>query len=189
MRHLDGSTTEPLTFSGDIGKSLQKCVQLPLVKFESIKCKLPVIHRENRDIRIDQKYLWDMCQAISKGHCSLSLCNSEPGLLSHAIWLTTAYRILSVYVGTEGLSDNLKTLVEFILKVYACLWLQIKTQPTCNYGARHTWKSFSLTRYLGDNLKTVVEPVIQRNAYLTHPENMLLSMITDERGHIWELGL
>jgi len=44
-------------------------------------------------------------------------------------------------------------------------------------------------RYQPDELKAIVEPVIQRNSYFAHPENLLLSMMTDDRPHIHELAL
>ena len=44
-------------------------------------------------------------------------------------------------------------------------------------------------RYLSDNLKKIVDPVIQRNAYFSHPENVLLAILTDSRPHIRQLGL
>ena len=34
----------------------------------------------------------------------------------------------------------------------------------------------------------IIDPVIQRNAYFSHPENILLTMITDDRKHVRELG-
>lgn len=34
----------------------------------------------------------------------------------------------------------------------------------------------------------VVGPVLQRNDYFAHHENLLLAMVTDERNHIRELG-
>jgi len=46
-----------------------------------------------------------------------------------------------------------------------------------------------LSRYLPEDLRRIVDPVIQRNGFFGHPENILLSMITDQRLHIRELGL
>ena len=37
--------------------------------------------------------------------------------------------------------------------------------------------------------KKIVDPVIHRNAYFAHPENLLLDMMTDHRQQIRELGL
>ena len=33
-------------------------------------------------------------------------------------------------------------------------------------------------------MKAIVDPVIQRNSYFVHPENLLLSMMTDDRPDI-----
>jgi len=46
-----------------------------------------------------------------------------------------------------------------------------------------------LSRYLTDELKEIIDPVIQRNGYFGHPENILLSMITDERKQIRDLRM
>jgi len=45
------------------------------------------------------------------------------------------------------------------------------------------------SRYQTDELKAIVDPVIQRNSYFAHPENLLLSMMTDDGPHIRELAL
>jgi len=45
------------------------------------------------------------------------------------------------------------------------------------------------SRYQTDELKAIVDPVIQRNSYFAHPENLLRSMMTDDRPHIRELAL
>lgn len=43
-------------------------------------------------------------------------------------------------------------------------------------------------RYLPEDIKVVLDLVIQRNAYFAHPENLLLSMMTDNNKHIRELA-
>ena len=40
-----------------------------------------------------------------------------------------------------------------------------------------------------NDLKKVIDPVIQRNAYFIHPKNLLLTMITDDRITIRKLGI
>jgi len=69
------------------------------------------------------------------------------------------------------------------------MWFQIKCQSSCKNGAIHLWNTICKTRYITDELKAVVNPVIQRNAYFGHPENILLAMISDERRHIRELAV
>lgn len=68
------------------------------------------------------------------------------------------------------------------------MWFKIKKDSSCQNGARNVFGMIKLSRYLREDLKKVVEGVIQRNAYFCHPENILLGMVTDERSHIRELG-
>jgi len=94
-----------------------------------------------------------------------------------------------LYVSDREPSDNLKTLVMFIIRVYAPMWFAIKAQSSCKDGARHVHQMIIMSRYLSPDHKKIVDPVIHRNAYFAHPENLLLAMITDHRSHIRELGL
>lgn len=109
----------------------------------------------------------------------MNLEKRNPGLISHARWLTTANRILRLYIGTRKPSHNLKALVTFIVKVYAPMWFNIKMEPKCVNGAKHFWKMISLSRYLPNNLRKIVDDTLQRNGYFTHSENILLAMLTD----------
>src|SRR6218665_1889404 len=63
------------------------------------------------------------------------------------------------------------------------MWFGIKGKPSCKDGARHLLRSIQLSRYLSVEHKCIVDPFIQRNAYFAHPENLLLSMTTDDRQH------
>ncbi|KAK4880956.1 hypothetical protein RN001_004275 [Aquatica leii] len=141
------------------------------------------------DFSTDQNYLFEICQVITSGHCNTSLSNRKPGKLAHSRWVTTANRILRLYISSENPSSSLMKLTEFIMNVYAPMWFSIKSQPTCNYGAKHLLKSIRLSRYLEKDLRDIVDPVIQRNGFFGHNENIILSMISDERKHIRELGL
>ncbi|KAF8774155.1 hypothetical protein HNY73_016737 [Argiope bruennichi] len=62
------------------------------------------------DLSTDQKYLLDMCIAVSSGNCSLDLSLRNPGKLARSRWLTLANRFLRLYVTTE------KTLSKYIVK-------------------------------------------------------------------------
>lgn len=50
------------------------------------------------------------------------------------------------------------------------------------------WKLIKSTRYLPVEFRLIVDPVIQRNAYFAHPENLLLSMLSDENKTVRELA-
>lgn len=56
-------------------------------------------------------------------------------------------------------------------------------------GPEHIFQVLKSSRFLPENLLQVIDPVIERNAFFAHPENLILSMIVDERAHIRELGL
>ncbi|KAK2578323.1 hypothetical protein KPH14_012624 [Odynerus spinipes] len=107
----------------------------------------------------------------------------------HSRWLTTANRILTLYVATTNPSYNLKTLVEYVMKVYAPVWFSIKMQSSFKDGAKHIFKMISFSRYLPENLKSVIDAVIERNSFFAHPENLLVSMLFDTRSHVRELSL
>lgn len=183
LRHLfefiDGSTSGPRSYSGPIGKVLKACEELPLVLFLTIQCNLPIV-TNCKDLSTDQLYLYEMCQAINSGFCSQALSKRNPGKMVHSRWLTTANRILRLYVSSAEPSDKLLILTNFIIKVYAPMWFSIKTQPLCIHGARHLHKTIQLSRYLTDDLRNIVDPVIQRNGYFGHPENILVAMLADE---------
>ncbi|XP_050517554.1 uncharacterized protein LOC126892123 [Diabrotica virgifera virgifera] len=108
LRHLfaflDGATSGPREYSGPIGKLLENCEALPPVQFEAITCIVPEL--EYSDLSTDQKYMYEICLAISAGQCSLNLSTRNPGKLSHARWLTAANRMLRLYIATESPSAN-----------------------------------------------------------------------------------
>jgi hypothetical protein len=45
-----------------------------------------------------------------------------------------------------------------------------------------------MSRYIPETLRSVIHVVIQRNGYFAHPENILLSMMADERDFVRELA-
>ena len=52
------------------------------------------------------------------------------------------------------------------------------------FPRKHTppdlWQLIHCSRYLPQRLLDVVSPVIQRNAYYAHPENLLLRILIDD---------
>ena len=51
------------------------------------------------------------------------------------------------------------------------------------------YKLIKLSRYLPAYLKKIVDPVLQRNAYFAHPENILICTLCDDRARICELAV
>lgn len=188
--HLDGTTSGPTAFSGTIGKALAKCHDLSIVKFEARQNNLPSGLHDVADLAIskDQQYLYNICKAIEIGEVTDSLAKKEPGPLVHSRWLTTANRILRLYVASTSLSTELVLLTDYVLRVYAPVWFYIKLEPQCYMGARHLWRLIQLSRFLSETDRLVVDKCIQRNAFFGHPENILISMLVDDRKEIRELA-
>ncbi|GBL89310.1 hypothetical protein AVEN_225843-1 [Araneus ventricosus] len=86
-------------------------------------------------------------------------------MLNLARWLTTANRILRLYISTSDPSNELLTLVVFILRVYAPSCIRIKVRHSIKDGTRHLWHFTSSSRYLPKKNRDIIEPVISRNAY------------------------
>ena len=187
MKHLDGATSGPCGYSGEIGKKLETCEILPVIKFQRIEAVLQEL--DLKFLSTDQRYLYEISLAISEGNVSENLASRHPGNMAHSRWLTTANRILRLYVGTLDPSENLKILVNYILKVYVPKWFDIKIKPEVKYGPIHLYNIIIRSRYMSPNLRNIIEKIIQVNGYFAHPENILLGMIGDDRSHIRELGL
>ncbi|KAJ8870204.1 hypothetical protein PR048_029220 [Dryococelus australis] len=130
-----------------------------------------------------QQYLLDISSAIKSGRCPEDLSIREPGPLSHSRWLTTANRVLRLYLSIENPTDEHKILVSFILQSYMLVWFHIKKSKYFTNGPEHAFEVIKSSRFLHKNLLKGIDPVIQRNTFSTHPENLLLSMISDKRDH------
>lgn len=190
LRHLieklDGKTSGPRGFTGPIGKQLNTCESLPVVDYEPIVVPLRTIDKE--DLSTDQKYMLDIHQAITNGICSVDLSRRKPGKMAHSRWLTTANRVLRLYVSTEDPSEVLQNIVQYVMHVYVPMWFEIKRNSSSTFGARHLFQTIQKTQSLCEEVQTIVRPVIQRNGYFAHPENILLAMIADDRSHVRELA-
>ena len=119
--HLDGATSGPRVLIGKIGKAMSTCEKLPIVVFTPLESDLPPMI-----LSTDQKYLYDICDAVSKGFCSVPLSRRDPGALSYSRWLTAANRLLRLYVSTKDPSAKLIIIVTYF--VYSPMWFVIKSK-------------------------------------------------------------
>lgn len=187
MKHLDGETSGPTGYTGDIGRQLETCELQSVAKFKKIPTKLPQLDLDI--LSSDQKYLYEISLAISEGTVSERLARRQPGKMAHSRWLTTANRVLRLYIGTTNPSNKLIILTTFIQTVYVPSWFEIKTKPEGKYGSLHLFNIIQRSRYLPLPLKNLINKVIQTNGYFAHPENLLLCMLSDTRSHVRELSL
>ena len=58
------------------------------------------------------------------------------------------------------------------------MWFEIKTKPFIKDGPHHFVKQLNLMKKLPENLQSIVWPVLRRNSYWCHSENVLISMLS-----------
>ena len=190
LRHLvaklDGKTSGPKGFSGEVGKKLENCEQKEVIDFDPISSELTVVDRDQ--LSTDQQYMYEIHRAVVSGECSPELARRNPGKMAHSRWLTTANRLLRLYVSEESPSENLLLIVDYVVKVYVPVWFSIKVNWNCVDGSQNLFKLIQYSRNLPAKVVDIVKPVIQNNAFFAHPEKFLLSMICDSRSFIREIG-
>ncbi|GBN51808.1 hypothetical protein AVEN_207568-1 [Araneus ventricosus] len=119
--------------------------------------------------------------AIKSGSGKEDLAVRNPGSLSHSRWLTAANRTHRLHLSEESPTPELQEIVVFILKSYAPMWFSIKASKYFTEGPKLVYQSIQSSRYLPDDLRNIVYPVIERNGFFAHPEHLMLAMIQDNR--------
>ena len=184
---IDGPTDSKNTFKGVIGKLLPKVGELEWNhKFKMVADGpgLPDISdKVAADLSSDQKILYLVVQSVRAGVIRVELFSLTPGPISHSRWLTHVTWTLLLYMKKHKLTGknrtNLGKLVQFIMTNYAVMWFTLKQKETIEEAPRHLFKQIQLTNLLPKDIQTIARENIARNAYWAHPENLLLSMLTD----------
>ena len=118
------------------------------------------------------------------------ICDESSDLfISVCRWLTLAARLLRVYISTENPSSALKDLVQYVVGHYLPMWFAIRQKSSCGFGSRNLFRSIELLRQLAERTQATVRPVIQRNGYWAHPEQLLLAMVDDDDGVVREQAI
>lgn len=150
----------------------------------------PEMNEDDRKLlSTDVKYLYEIAEAVSNGRCPISLANIKPGPVGHSRWITRASRLLRVYIATKDPSENLKVLARYIMKVYVPMYFNVKYYSSAVYGSALLGKFIQWTQYMPNHLRAIINPVIQNNCYFAHSENVLFTMLFDDRKEIRRLAL
>lgn len=131
------------------------------------------------DLSTDQQYLLDICHAVSTGICPDKLSSKAPGNMSHARWLTTANRILRLYIAEKKPCKNLVKLAKYVSLVYAPTWFEIKKTKSCVEGSKLLHNMIKRIHFINKVEKAVIEKSISNNGFFAYHENVVLSMIFD----------
>ena len=137
------------------------------------------------DLSTDQKYGYRIVNMIRSGKIDTALLELAIGPVCHSRWLTTANRLLRVYVSKHGLKGkqlkNLNTLAHFICVVYYVMWFDIKCRPHVIDGPRHVVKQIQLVReFCSDEAKDIVTKYVETSAWLAHSEPVLLACLASD---------
>jgi hypothetical protein len=186
-----GDTIGPGKYFGQINVDLNDCYTYGIVKFTKVGLNNMPSCVKSFDLSClnsDQKYLYEMSQAVASGNVSENLANRRPGDLSIPRWMTLANRILRLYVSTGTPSIKLIGVVHFIQNVYVPMLFWIKCFPGWTDGPRHLYRILSFSRCLPKYVFCAIKNRVVFNSYFAHSENLLLSMITDSDAKIRRTG-
>ena len=158
LRHMlerwDGVGNDPITTGGPIGKAiknlhknLKSFVKFNKSDFKNVRLPNVALHEtlfQNSDLK---KFYW-LVKMIVSGVPDKRLLNMKLPTIHKARWLTTAIRILRLYVQTKNPSNNLKKAVKFIILWYFPLFVDIKRYPLIQDAPRHYFKAIGKIRLI-----------------------------------------
>ena len=106
------------------------------------------------------------------------------GPVFHARWLTTANRLMRVWVSKHRFKgknlNNLKMIVEFIVGVYYPVWFDVKVRNSFVNGPRHLLKQLELVRMQKKKVQQLVAPYIARSAWYSQGKAVLQTLLCSQ---------
>jgi len=193
FKHLDGTTSGPKKFSGQLGKLCtgESSFLEPQIKFKKIPndvASFKMTEYAAKDLSSDQEILYHYCVGIAAGKVDSPWIHRKIGPVNHARWLTLAIRLLGLYVRTTKPHLNLVKLTNYIVTVYAPSWFSIKMSYLKDIPLilHH---SFTRIRQIPfEDVRNVVLDSYSRNSYALLPENFVYSMICADDKEITKKG-
>lgn len=179
--HLDGVTAGPKAWTGPVGKAICTEVHLlPVTSFARIPCEDFPSPSDHVKFSSDCQLLFDCARAVVTGDAS-AVANKTHGKLHHARWHTAQSRLLRYYMSVPEPSAPLVKLATYVACIYVPCVVKIRTQWDLVHAPRHLTEQVRRQRHYlsGDDLQ-VAQKSVAHNAYMAHPENVLLAMLGDE---------
>ena len=201
LRHLiinlDGPTSSNNTFSGKIGKLLPVATDLKINQnFQPIRVGPPLLHLTDEvvsDLSTDQHYGYMMVTAICNGDVPQRLAMLEVGPVNHSRWLTTANRLLRLYVSDHQLDENdeekLRKICAFVIGVYYPCWFNIKVKHSWIEGPRHVLFQLACLQSQPADVIGIVSPAVKRAAWYAHSEHVIQTLLCSNEKDERTLGV
>ena len=98
--------------------------------------------------------------------------------MAHSCWLTTASRALRLQVSTKNPTNNLKLVVQYTMLVYTLMWFKIKCNQSISHAPLHIFETLPKCGQLPQEVRDIVIPVVERNAFGAHHESLLTAVVT-----------
>lgn len=183
VQHI-GKTSGPSTYHGPISRAIHdpQLRERPIANFKKIDCPdFPVLPEEvHKDLSTDQLYLYDICHGLISGKIDESLASRSSGTIIQSRWVTTGSSLARHYASEEKPSRHLTALINIVVKLYALMWFTIKCRPKAIDGPKHLFQMISIAKKFPKEDSQILLKRIQYNAYFAHPENVLLTMLTED---------
>ena len=192
LRHLivalDGPTLSDNKLSGTIGKLLDSVTELDInPNFPQISVGPPLIKLSDtviQDLSTDQHYGYKIVCAVRDGVLPARIALLEIGPVNHSCWLTTANRLLRLWVSKNGLKGknlkNLRFIVEFIIGVYYPCWFKVKVNHSWIEGPRHILFQLDCLKSQRKEVLDIVMPTVKRSAWYAHSEALIQTLLCSE---------
>lgn len=181
---LDGDTSSSKSYSGPIGKQLADVDDTQIVHFKKFYDAEPLEEIPDhvyKKLSNDQKYLYNIVNALISGDFPRSLCQLKIGPLNHSRWITTASRCCKLYASTKKPSKTLYTITSYIVNVYAPTWFRIKRNERAIHGPKNLFFLIQKSNLIADiEARSIVQKCIERNSFFAHSENVLLAQLSSE---------
>ena len=106
-------------------------------------------------------------------------------------WLTTGVRVMCKYTRTKRPTKGLTRLTRVVLNMYLPGWFKFKCSPHIQSGSLNFFFLVELSRdkAMSKEDKVIAQKVLQDNAHWAHSENLIISMLGDEREEVRRRGV
>ena len=113
-----------------------------------------------------------------------TLAGQTIGPLITSRWITCGARVCCRYTRTRRPSKALIRLTKVVVNLYFPGWFMFKRFPHIQSGSRNFFYVLKLTRDLEKEDKAIAQKVLQDNSYWAHTENLIISMMCDDREEV-----
>ena len=194
---MDGPTVSGRGFTGPVCSLLDKVERMEYnPNFKALSSGESLIDIPEdilSKMSTDQKTSYRLVSAVKSGSLPESLQYIKCGALSHARWLTTGQRLIFLHTRHHGLDKRekkvLDTLAKFFANFYIKLYFDIKVNHLLVQAPRHILTSLRLLKAEPKEVVSIITPYIQSEAWNSHPENVLLSLLASEESQEREFAV